>query len=240
MKASDWPTLFSQWGGTFFLNAFYMGGGDITFGVGLPLGITLGGKQYYPFAGALDVVAHELTHGVTEYTSNLIYQNESGALNESFSDMMGAAAEFDFQPVGPGIGQADWLLGEDIERPGGTRSLSDPHSLGDPDHYSLRYTGTSDNGGVHINSNIVNHMFYLAIVGGTNRVSKQTVVGVGFENRKLIENSIYRAFTVLMPSSANFSVARGATIQAARDLYGTNSPAERALVAAWSAVGVSS
>lgn len=239
VKATDWPTLFGQYGGLFFLNAFYMGNGNIAFGVGLPPGITAGGKQWLPFSGALDVVAHELTHGVTDYTSDLIYRNESGALNESFSDLMSVAVEFDFQPVGNLVGQADWLQGEDIARPGGIRSLSNPSAYGHPDHYAARYTGVDDNGGVHINSNIVNHMFYLAIMGGTNRVSRQTVTGVGFENRKVIENSIYRAFTALMPASATFSVARGATIQAARDLYGANSAAERALIAAWSAVGVS-
>jgi bacillolysin len=239
VKATDWPTLFSQWGGTFFLNAFYMGDGNLLFGVGLPPGITSGGKQWFPFAGALDVVAHEVTHGVTDYTSSLIYVNEPGALNESFSDMMSVAVEFDFQPVGSALGQADWLQGEDIARPGGIRSLANPFSFGHPDHYSVRYTGNLDNGGVHINSSIVNHMFYLAIMGGTNRVSQQTVTGVGFANRKLIENTIYRAFTALIPASATFGVARAATIQAARDLYGTNSEAERALTAAWSAVGVS-
>jgi thermolysin len=119
------------------------------------------------------------------------------------------------------------------------RSLAAPNSVGDPDHYSIRYTGTSDGGGVHINSSIVNHMYYLAIMGGTNRVSKLTVTGVGFDNRALIESTIYRAFTALMPADATFSVARAATIQAARDLYGSNSAAERALTAAWAAVGVS-
>ena len=160
-------------------------------------------------------------------------------MNESFSDIMGVAIEFDFQPVGNGVGQADWLVGEDIARPNGIRSLSNPVAYGHPDHYAVRYAGVDDNGGVHINSSIVNHMFYLAITGGTNRVSQQTVTGVGFGNRKVIENSVYRAFTALMPASATFSVARGATIQAARDLYGANSTAERALIAAWSAVGVS-
>jgi Zn-dependent metalloprotease len=91
---------------------------------------------------------------------------------------------------------------------------------------------------VHINSSIVNHMYYLAIMGGKNRVSGQTVTGVGFANRTLIENSVYRAFTALMPASATFSTARAATIQAARDLYGAGSEAERALTAAWNAVGV--
>ena len=79
----------------FFLNAFYAGGGVMVYGVGLPPGVVVGspvGPQSWDFtSGALDIVAHELTHGVTEFTSNLIFRNESGALNEAFSDMMGRA-----------------------------------------------------------------------------------------------------------------------------------------------------
>ena len=71
-------------------------------------------------------MAHELTHGVTEFTSNLIYRNESGALNEAFSDMMGTSAEFFFQPPGDGPLNADYLIGEDVVRPGGLRSLASP------------------------------------------------------------------------------------------------------------------
>lgn len=238
VRAQDYTLYFNNYS-SLFVNAAYMGSGNIYYGVGLPSTVTLGGRRHFPYSGALDVVGHELTHGVTDFTSHLIYRNESGALNEAFSDMMGAAIEFYFQPQGPGLGQADWLLGEDIIRNGGNRSLSSPITFGDPDHYSLRYTGTDDNGGVHINSSIVNHMFYLAIMGGTHRVSQQVVTGVGFDNRAQIENVIFRAFTTMLPASATFSVARAATIQAARDLYGTNSAAERALTQAWSAVGVS-
>ena len=64
-----------------------------------------------PLSGSLDIVAHELTHGVTSSSSNLIYMNESGALNEAFSDIMGTSVEFFFQPPGAGVGQADYLLG---------------------------------------------------------------------------------------------------------------------------------
>jgi Zn-dependent metalloprotease len=81
-------------------------------------------------------------------------------------------------------------------------------------------------------------MYYLAIEGGTNRTSGLSVQGVGGANREQIEKVIYRAFTQLMPANSTFSVARAATIQAARDLYGTNSAAERAVTQAWTAVGV--
>jgi Zn-dependent metalloprotease len=91
---------------------------------------------------------------------------------------------------------------------------------------------------VHINSSIPNHAFYLAIEGGTNRTSGLPVEGVGAANREQIEKVFYRAFAFLLPSSARFSTARAATIQAARDLYGANSPAERAMTQAWTAVGV--
>jgi bacillolysin len=222
---------------TFYLNAFYAGDGLMVYGEGLlpSLRLTNGQRVEY-LAGALDVVAHELTHGVTDYTSGLIYQGESGALNESFSDMMAAGAEFFYSGRAPG--QADWLLAEDVFVPGGIRSLQNPFSYGDPDHYSIRFTGPEDNGGVHINSSIPNQVFYLATVGGTNRVSGIAVPGVGQANIEQIEKVMYRAFTAMLPPSANFATARAATIQSARDQYGANSPAERAVTLAWTAVGV--
>jgi len=212
----------------------------MVFGEGLPPNITAGGQHWNFLAGALDVCAHELTHGVTQFTSNLIYRNESGALNEAFSDIIGTSVEFFFQPSGvAGPLKADYLIAEDVVIPGGIRSLSDPGSFGDPDHYSKRYLGTSDNGGVHTNMSIATHAFYLAIEGGTNRTSGSSVTGVGAANREQMEKVFYRGFTQLMPSNATFAVARAVTIQAARDLYGAGSAAERAVTQAWTAVGVS-
>jgi len=220
----------------FYNSAFYAGDGSVFFGVG---SLTAQGAVHLgDFGGGLDVVGHELSHGVMEFSSDLVYQFESGALSESFSDMMGAAVKFMWQPVGRGPAQADWVVGADV----GTalRSFSDPHSLGAPDHYSLKLVTVlaNDDGGVHTNSNIVNHMYYLAIVGGTNRVSRLAVQGVGFANRDQIEKVIYRAFTLMLPANATFAVARAATIQAARDLFGADSPAEIAITQAWTAVGV--
>jgi thermolysin len=222
----------------FFVNAFYAGDGVMCYGVGLPGGLTLGGQTWNLTSGAIDIVGHELSHGVTQYTSNLIYRNESGALNEAFSDMMGTSIEFFFQPPGDGPLKADYLLGEDVIQPGGIRSMDNPGLHGDPDHYSKRYLGTADNGGVHTNSGIANQAFYLAIEGGTNRTSGLTVQGVGGASRDQIEKVFYRAFTQLLPSNATFSMARAATIQASRDLFGGNSNAERAVTQAWTAVGV--
>ena len=222
----------------FYINAFYAGGGVMVYGEGLPPGFTLFGQTVDYLAGALDIVAHELTHGVTDYSSGLIYLQESGALNEAFSDIMAISVEFFFQPAGNGNLRADYLIGEDVFRPGGIRSAANPQANNQPDHYSRRFTGTEDNGGVHINSGIANHAFYLAIEGGTNRTSGLSVQGVGAGNREQIERVFYRAFTQMLPANATFSIARAATIQSARDLFGSNSAAERAVTQAWTAVGV--
>ena len=222
----------------FYLNAFYYGDGIMLYGEGLPTGFTAGGQTIDYWSGAIDIVAHELTHGVTDYSSGLIYLNESGALNEAFSDIMATSVEFFFQPAGNGNLRADYLLGEDTIKPGGTRSLADPLAYGDPDHYTRRFLGRTDNGGVHINSSIANHAFFLAIESGTNRTSGLSVQGVGGGNREQIERAFYRAFTQMLPANATFALARAATIQAARDLFGSNSNAERAITQAWTAVGV--
>lgn len=227
----------------FYLNAFWCGecaGGQgvMSFGEGLPTGLRFQGKLWNYFAGALDIVAHELSHGLTEHSSRLIYRNESGALNEAFSDMLGTSVEFFYQAPGTGLRQADYLIAEDILTPGGARSMSNPQAFGDPDHYSRRSIGSTDNGFVHRNSAIPNHAFYLAIEGGVNRTSGRSVQGVGAANREQIEKVFYRAFVSMLPSNATFRLARAATIQSARDLYGAGSPAERAVTEAWTAVGV--
>jgi len=232
--------------GTYYLNAFYCptcgsdGRGMMMYGEGGGSATFVSGSTRFNirnFAGSLDVVAHELSHGVTAYTSNLIYQNESGALNEAFSDIMGASVEFYVRPA-----TANYVMGENLTStalPGVlSRSLQDPLSYGTPDNYAIRETDSADNGEVHDNSTIASHAFYLAIEGGTNRTSKLAVQGVGGANRGQIEKVFYRAFTELLPSNATFSIARAATIQAARDLYGAGSAPERAVTQAWTAVGV--
>ena len=240
------------------LNAFWCGvcgpgqTGTIFFGNGIPPNFSLSGQNFTYFAGALDIAAHELTHGVIDSSSRLISGGESGALNEAFADIIGTSVEFFYHPSGVGTRRADYVLGEDVVRAvnttarDGTRSMADPGlfrnsvtGTGNPDHYSRRYTGPLDDGGEHINSGIVSHAFYLAVEGGTNRTSGLGVQGVGAANRAQIERVFYRAFVFLLPSSATFSTARAATIQAARDLYGANSAAEQAVTQAWTAVGVS-
>jgi hypothetical protein len=163
--------------------------------------------------------------------------SEAGALNEAFSDMIGLATTFSYEPPGNAALQANYTVGKDLIVPigaTGIRSISNPGLFGDPNHYTQRIVGFDP----HYNSTIASHAFYLAIEGGTNRTSGQTVQGVGAANREQIEKAFFRALTVLMPSSATFALTRAATIQAARDLYGTASAAERAITQAWDAVGV--
>ena len=229
----------------FHLNAFYCslcgpdGVGLAVFGEGLPPNLLLGGQRFNFFSGALDLVAHEFAHGVTDFTSALLYMDESGALNEAFSDIIGTGAEHYAEGFyRNGAGRADYQLGEDVIEPDGIRSMSNPQQFGDPDHYSLRFQGTEDNGGVHTNSLIPGHAYYLAIEGGTNRVSRLAVTGVGAANREQIEQAFYRAFTVLLTPDADFAAARAATIQSVRDLYGAGGAAEQAVTQAWTAVGV--
>jgi thermolysin len=179
VRRSDISTASDDLIGLFYLNAFYAGDGMVVYGEGLPPGFVLRpfNQTVDFFSAGLDVVAHELSHGVTEFSSGLIYRNESGALNEAFSDFMGVSAKFFFQPVGDGPLQANYDLGSDVFRPGGIRSFSNPQRFGYPDHYSHRYVGADDNGGVHTNCTIIDHAFYLAIEGGTNRTSGLSVKG---------------------------------------------------------------
>ena len=189
------------------------------------------GTTFVALSGALDVVAHELTHAVTEYTAGLVYQNESGAINEAVSDIMGTVAEYS---VGSNF---DWLVGEDIYTPGvsgdALRSMSNPAAYGDPDHYSKRYTGTQDNGGVHINSGIINKSAYLLANGGT--FYNVSVTGIGVPKLGAI---YYRALNVYLTPNSNFSSLRAAVIQSAKDLYGSTSAEATAAAKSFDAVGV--
>ncbi|WP_027409593.1 M4 family metallopeptidase [Anoxybacteroides tepidamans] len=189
------------------------------------------GQTFIPFSGGIDVVAHELTHAVTDYTAGLIYQNESGAINESLSDIFGTLVEY-YANKNP-----DWEIGEDIYTPNvpndALRSMSDPTKYGDPDHYSKRYTGTQDNGGVHTNSGIINKAAYLLSEGGTHY--GVTVTGIGRDKTGKI---FYRTLTQYLTANSNFSQLRAAAVQAATDLYGATSQEVNSVKKAFDAVGV--
>ena len=199
-------------------NNAYWNGSQMAYGDG-------DGFNFVELSGDLDVVGHELSHGVTDATSDLIYQNESGALNEAFSDIMGTAIEY-FNNTG------NWTIGEDIT-PGanGFRNMGDPGEDGDPSHYAERYTGTGDNGGVHTNSGIANHWFYLLVNGGQNSdsiyASGTNVAGIGLA---AAENIAYMGFTAL-PANADFCQARDATVAVA-------GPNADNVTDAWDEVGV--
>ena len=189
------------------------------------------GSTFIPLSGALDVIAHELTHAVTDTTADLVYQNESGAINESMSDIFGTLVEYHFN------NKPDWQIGEDIYTPStdgdALRSMEDPTLNGDPDHYSNRYVGTSDNGGVHWNSGISNKAAYLLSNGGTHY--GVSVSGIGNDKTGKI---FYRTLTQYLTPNSTFSHYRVATVQAATDLYGASSAEVSSVKAAFSAVGV--
>lgn len=212
---------------TNYVNAFW-NGQVMTYGDGN------GGS--YDFMTALDVCGHEITHGLISATANLAYQNESGALNESFADIMGNSIENFARPT-----QYSWRIGEDLTSSGsGLRSMSNPGLFGDPDTYMAGsyYTGTADNGGVHTNSGVSNYWYYLLTIGGsgTNDLGNSfSVTGQGWTKSSKIA---FRGLTVYFTSSTNFANARSLTEQAAVDLYGNCSPELTATSNAWYAVGV--
>gem|GEM_PF-795228 len=193
----------------------------------------------------LDAVAHEYTHGVTQFSSNLQYENQSGSLNESFSDIMAAATEFYWQQEGNGFNKADWLIGEDLYPTYGyfLRSLSNPNSkvdlLGpDPCHlsqfYALPNTEAGDWGGVHKNSTIYSHAYYLLSVGGTNLVSLKSVSGIGLEKATKI---FYLAWIHWMTPTSNFWNAANYLLWSAAELYGSSSNEYAQTVKAMEAIG---
>ncbi|MGB3585177.1 MAG: M4 family metallopeptidase [Tunicatimonas sp.] len=193
------------WNGTFMV----YGNGDVGF---------------KPLAGALDVGGHEMSHGVIGTTANLIYRNQSGAINEHIADVFGVLIEGE-----------NYLLGEDVVSrdvfaSGALRDMEDPHnggtSLGDrgwqPDHMLEIYTGDQDNGGVHINSGILNRAFFLLA----------SEIG-----RERAGDLYYHALTNYLTASSEFIDLRRALLNSSNDLFG--SVEGQAVVAAFDAVGIS-
>ncbi len=219
--------------GIFYVNAFYTnggssGGGILVFGEGLPPGWTSGGQRYDFLAGALEIVGHEFTHGVSDYSCNPAFRGDPRALDEAFADMMGVSIDFNFRPA-----TANYTIGEQVVS-GGFRSMANPASFGDVDHLSRRKPALDYE---YENSTIASHAFYLAIEGGVNRTSGLRVEGVGAANREQVEKAFYRGFTSL-PSQGTFALARARTVESAQVLYGASSAAARAVAQAWDAVGV--
>ena len=198
-----------------------------------------GDGVYSGYLGVLDVTAHELGHAVTDYEANLTYSNESGALNEAASDILAAAVE---AWVDGGSNASTWDIGEDcwLAAPA-LRFMDAPSQDGSStDYYPARYTGTQDSGGVHWNSGIANHFFYLLSEGGQHHTagyrSGNTITGIGIQDAYAIW---YSALTDYMTSSTNFSGARTATESACAGLGYPTTTCD-SVSYAWYEVGVGS
>ena len=179
------------------------------------------------FAIALDVAAHEFSHGVINNSSNLAYKYESGALNESFADLMGVMVDRD-----------DWLIGEELSETNiGERSFKDPAARGQPSHYNRRVispnTQEGDWGGVHYNSGIQNRAFYL-IAEGLSQEGLGESIG-----RAKTEKIAYRTMVTLTPTSAKFIDSAAKMIDVAEQEYGLGSAEAEAVQRAWELVGIS-
>ena len=154
------------------------------------------------FASADDVVGHELTHGVTENESNLYYFWQSGAINESFSDVWGEFVDLT-NGKGTDTPATRWQMGEDLPASIGViRNMADPTIYGDPDKITSPnyYTGTGDNGGVHFNSGVNNKAAYLMVDGNT--FNGKTVTGLGITKTAKI---YYYAQAYLLVSGSDYS-----------------------------------
>lgn len=199
-----------------------------------------------PFVG-IDVAGHEYSHLMVSRTANLAYQGESGALNEAFADMFGAAIEF-YSGISP-----NWNIGEGIPNPalGFTflRSMSNPNSgpaaLGSqqPDTYLGTYwantaNGSADNGGVHTNSGVGNFWFYLLSVGGNGTNDSGTNYNVTGITIQKAEKIAYRTLATYLTANSQYDNAYTASKQAATDLYGAGSNELQQVENAWCAVGL--
>lgn len=221
---------------TNYFNAFW-DGSRMTYGDGSSS--TNGGKPLT----ALDVCGHEITHGMTSKTANLVYQREPGALNEGFSDIFGNTIEKWARPS-----QASWTLGEDFSYV--IRNMANPNAYSQPDTYLGTYwkaTTTSgcvtpsqsnDYCGVHTNSGVLNFWYYLLVTGGTGTNDKgfaYNVSGIGLDKAGAIA---YRTLTSYLTSTSTYANARTNSLQAAADLYGAGSNEVTQVTNAWNAVGV--
>ena len=185
---------------------------------------------------SIDVCGHEIAHAVTSNSAGLIYRNESGALNESFSDIFGNAIEKYARPA-----KTSWKIGEDITPSGnGLRHMHNPKGRGHPDTYKGKNwrTGTADNGGVHSNSGVQNFWFYLLSEGGNGTNDNGDSYSIDSIGINKAERVAYRNLTTYLTASSDYSEARYFAIRSAEDLFGGCSDEVIAVTNAWYAVGV--
>jgi Zn-dependent metalloprotease len=196
------------------------------------------GDLFNRFTIAIDAIGHELTHGITQYEANLTYRDQPGALNESFSDVFGTMVKQ--RALNQQASEADWLIGEGLftsnvngealrsmKAPG--TAYNDPVIGKDPQPAHMRdYAKVSyDNGGVHINSGIPNHAFYLVAT---------EIGGYAWEKAGMIWYIVLRD---RLSSRAQFQDAANMTYQVAAELYGNGSTEQQAVKNGWNGVGIS-
>ena len=195
------------------------------------------GEVFRRFTAALDVISHELVHGLTQYEANLDYRGQSGALNESFSDVFGSLVkQYKRKQT---VEEADWLIGEGLFMPGikarGIRSLKEPGTAYDdpllgkdpqPGHMRDYVHTVEDSGGVHINSGIPNRAFYQLAV---------RLRGFAWEKAGRIW---YRALCEKLRTNSTFADAMNLTVRAAGEIFGANSREQKTTREAWSEVGL--
>lgn len=195
------------------------------------------GELFQRFTISVDVIGHELTHGITQNEAQLIYQDQPGALNESMSDVFGSLIK---QWVNNQTAdQADWLIGQGLFTSAvkgvALRSMKEPgtayndDNLGEdpqPAHMKKYFNTTDDNGGVHINSGIPNRAFCLAAIN---------IGGYAWQKAGLIW---YRTLTGNLSPTADFQAASDATVTVAGSLFGAGSIEQKAVIDAWNTVGI--
>jgi Zn-dependent metalloprotease len=195
------------------------------------------GRIFTRFTASVDVIAHELTHGVTQFAAALGYHGQTGALNEHLSDAFGSMVKQWL--LGQTADRADWLIGAEIFGPAvdgvAVRSLAAPGTAYDdpvigrdpqPAHMRDYVHTTDDNGGVHINSGILNHGFYLA------------AIALGGETWHVLGHIWYVALTERLKPEADFADFTQATVDIAGELYGHGGGVQRTIAQAWSSVGL--
>ncbi|KRE63561.1 protealysin inhibitor emfourin [Nostocoides sp. Soil756] len=229
LDAKGLPLLATVHYGTAYDNAFW-DGSQMVFGDG-------DGTIFLGFTRSVDVIGHELAHGVTQYTAGLNYQGQSGALNESVSDVFGVLVKQ--RLLGQSAAEADWLIGADLLAPGvkgvALRSMAapgtaydDPRLGKDPQPAQMRdYVETSDdNGGVHTNSGIPNKAFH------------DLAVALGGNAWEVAGQIWYDTLTGEIKADCDFATFAALTVAAATARYGQGSAEATAVAAAWEGVGV--
>ena len=194
-------------------------------------------RLFNRFTISIDVIGHELTHGVTQYTANLVYSNQPGALNESLSDVFGSLVKQ--RSLGQTAAQADWIIGEGLFTSNvhgvGIRSMKNPGTAYDdpvlgkdpqPAHMDGYVQTSSDDGGVHINSGIPNRAFYL------------TAAEIGGNAWEKAGRIWYLALRDRIQANSQFQDAANLTFAVAGEQYGVDSPEQLAVAHGWAGVGI--